>query len=196
MIYIDSNKIKDINFQTLRKYKKNAFFLAILLLVCSILCLVFPVYAGVALSYFTGCLFAICGIYSVVSAFAFRKESLGTFFSLFLFGIIYACMGFGFVASPILGMNFLSMMICLLFVLGGISRLTTAFKNRQMIGRYWCIFIGLLDLVIAFVWLSANESTSYVLTAMFIGLEMLFSSWIFFSLSYDFENLKKIHSDI
>jgi uncharacterized membrane protein HdeD (DUF308 family) len=79
-------------------------------------------------------------------------------------------------------------------LLGGLSRLTTAFNNSEMIGRYWCIFIGILDFAIAFIWLSAGENTSYLLTVMLIGLEMVLTSWFFFMLSYGFNHHKDRHS--
>ena len=191
MIYIDNDTMKKLSLRTLSNYKKSVLCLALLLLLCGIFCLFVPVYAGVALSYVIGCLFIILGIYSLVSSAVFRKSSSSSFFSLLLFGIIYVFLGFSFVASPIVGINILSMLICILFILGGISRLTTAFKNPKMIGRYWCIFIGIIDFVIAFLWMSANEYTSYILTVMLIGLEMMLTAWFFFMLGYGINKFKR-----
>ncbi|MBC3380871.1 DUF308 domain-containing protein [Serratia fonticola] len=193
MVYIDSDSINKLSLMVLSKYKKIALFLAVLLLLCGTLCLLIPVYSGIALSYLIGSLFIISGIYSFVSVFAFRKNT-SSFFSLFLFGIIYISLGVSFLSSPMVGMNILSMLICILFLLGGMSRLTTAFKNSEMIGRYWCIFIGLLDFAIALLWLSAGEYTSYMLTVMLIGLEMVLTSWFFFILNYGFNHHKDRHS--
>lgn len=192
MIYIDNEKINELSLRALSKYKKIVLILAVLLLLCGVFCLLAPVYSGVALSYLMGSLFVILGIFSFASSFAFKKNR-SSFFSLFLFGIIYVLMGFSFLTSPIVGMNIFSMLICLLFLLGGMSRLATAFNNREMIGRYWCFFIGIMDFVISFLWLGADEYTSYILTVMFIGLEMMFTSWFFFTLSYGFQSHNKNH---
>jgi uncharacterized membrane protein HdeD (DUF308 family) len=193
MVYIDSDRINRLSLQVMSKYKKIVLFLAVLLLLCGTLCLLVPVYSGIALSYLLGSLFVISGIYSFVSALAFRKNT-SSFFSLCLFCIIYVFLGVSFLSSPMVGMNILSMLICILFLLGGLSRLTTAFNNSEMIGRYWCIFIGILDFAIAFIWLSAGENTSYLLTVMLIGLEMVLTSWFFFILSYGFNHHKDRHS--
>ncbi|MFV8980745.1 DUF308 domain-containing protein [Serratia fonticola] len=193
MVYIDSDTINKLSLRILSKYKKTVLFLAVLFLLCGTLCLLIPVYSGIALSYLIGSLFVISGIYSFVSAFAFIKNT-SSFFSLLLFGIIYAFLGVSFLSSPMIGMNILSMLICILFLLGGLSRLTTAFNNSEMIGRYWCIFIGILDFAIAFLWLSAGENTSYLLTVMLIGLEMVLTSWFFFMLNYGLNHHKDSYS--
>ncbi|UAN57483.1 MULTISPECIES: DUF308 domain-containing protein [unclassified Serratia (in: enterobacteria)] len=193
MVYIDSDTINKLSLRILSKYKKTVLFLAVLFLLCGTLCLLIPVYSGIALSYLIGSLFVISGVYSFVSAFAFIKNT-SSFFSLLLFGIIYAFLGVSFLSSPMIGMNILSMLICILFLLGGLSRLTTAFNNSEMIGRYWCIFIGILDFAIAFLWLSAGENTSYLLTVMLIGLEMVLTSWFFFMLNYGLNHHKDSYS--
>ncbi|MFT2796340.1 DUF308 domain-containing protein [Serratia sp. N21D137] len=193
MVYIDSDTINKLSLRILSKYKKTVLFLAVLFLLCGTLCLLIPVYSGIALSYLIGSLFVISGIYSFVSAFAFIKNT-SSFFSLLLFGIIYVFLGVSFLSSPMIGMNILSMLICILFLLGGLSRLTTAFNNSEMIGRYWCIFIGILDFAIAFLWLSAGENTSYLLTVMLIGLEMVLTSWFFFMLNYGLNHHKDSYS--
>lgn len=193
MVYIDSDTISKLSLQVLSKYKKIVLFLAMLFLLCGTLCLLIPVYSGIALSYLIGSLFFISGIYSFVSALAFRK-STSSLFSLFLFGIIYIFLGINFLSSPVIGMNIISLVICILFLLGGISRLTTAFKNSEIVGRYWCIFIGILDLSIAFIWLSASENTTYILTVMLIGLELVLTSWFFFILNYGFNHHKDGYS--
>lgn len=49
-------------------------------------------------------------------------------------------------------------------------------------GYGWNIFIGILDLLIAGVWLNMDPDKSYVFTSIFIGVEMIFSSLAFISL--------------
>lgn len=191
MLLIDRNTLNGLNEKILEKYKKTAFSLALLLLVCGILCLFFPFYAGVALSYLTGVLLVACGIFSLTSIYTFRKSGKLAIFCLIIFGLIYSVMGVAVFLSPLVGMNILSATICFLFLLAGICRLSAAFKNAIMVGRYWCMLIGFLDLVIAFIWLGANEDTTFVLTSVFIGLEMISSSFTYFILYNKFWHLLK-----
>jgi len=196
MLLIDRNLISKLNHRVLANYKRSAFSLALMLSVCGILCLFFPIYAGMVLSYLTGVLLTFCGIYSLVCAYNFKKIGKGATLSLIIFGVIYAVMGMGVFLSPMLGMNILSIFICFLFILAGVSRLSAAIKSAHMVGRYWCMFIGILDLIIAFLWMSANQDTTYILVSVFIGLEMIFSACIYFTLSNKIEHLKKKTSDV
>ena len=191
MLLIDRQTLSKLNERVLNKYKKTAFIFALLLAVSGILCLLFPVYAGVALSYLTGILMLVCGFVSLGSAYTFRKSGKIAIFCLILFGIMYVVIGAGVFLSPILGINILSATICFLFLLAGLCRLSAAFKNSLMVGRYWCMLIGFLDLVIAFIWMGASEETTWMLTSIFIGLEMISNSCTYFILCNCFESLIK-----
>ena len=59
-------------------------------------------------------------------------------------------------------------------------------------GYVWNIFIGILDLLIAGVWLNMDPDKSYVFTSIFIGVEMIFSSLAFISLR---RNTKLVATD-
>lgn len=59
-------------------------------------------------------------------------------------------------------------------------------------GYGWNIFIGILDLLIAGVWLNMDPDKSYVFTSIFIGVEMIFSSLAFISLR---RNTKLVATD-
>lgn len=66
--------------------------------------------------------------------------------------------------------------IWLLFVLGGISRIVNGCQTRKQSGAGWNIFIGLLDLLIACLWLAMNPQQSWLFITAFIGVEMIFSA--------------------
>lgn len=191
MLLIDRKILSSLNQRVLVKYKRSAFSFALILSLCGVLCLIFPVYAGVVLSYLTGFLLTLCGFYSLTCAFTFRKNGKIAIFSLIIFSIIYIIMGVSVLLSPMLGINILSMIICFLFLLASFSRISAAFRNPSMVGRYWCMFIGILDLIIAFIWIGANEDTTYYLVSIFIGLEMTSSAYIYFTLSNYFEGIMK-----
>lgn len=191
MLLIDRKILSSLNQRVLVKYKRSAFSFALILSLCGVLCLIFPVYAGVVLSYLTGFLLTLCGFYSLTCAFTFRKNGKIAIFSLIIFSIIYIIMGASVLLTPMLGINILSMIICFLFLLAGFSRISAAFRNPSMVGRYWCMFIGILDLIIALIWIGANEDTTYYLVSIFIGLEMTSSAYIYFTLSNYFEGIMK-----
>jgi uncharacterized membrane protein HdeD (DUF308 family) len=74
------------------------------------------------------------------------------------------------------GMSSLAFLFGFLFVLGGISRIVSGCKTRKQSGAGWNIFIGLLDLIIACLWLAMNPQQSWLFITAFIGVEMIFSA--------------------
>ncbi|HGP3790311.1 TPA: DUF308 domain-containing protein [Klebsiella pneumoniae] len=165
--------------------------MAVILLLCALACMLFPIYSGVVISTLTGALMFICGMYSVAMALIFIKYNTRSYISSLLFGIIYFGVGCGFIFSTSFGINTLSLLFCVLFILAGYSRIAMGFKDRAMKGRYWCIFIGIIDLIIALAWLRASEDANYIITVTFIGLEMLFCAGFFLVLSYALNKAQK-----
>ncbi|EPG4160386.1 acid-resistance protein, partial [Klebsiella pneumoniae] len=49
-------------------------------------------------------------------------------------------------------------------------------QTRKQSGAGWNIFIGLLDLLIACLWLAMNPQQSWLFITAFIGVEMIFSA--------------------
>lgn len=188
MLFIDSRTIASSSITLQKIFIKHTTIMAILVLLCSVACLMFPFYSGIAISNISGFLMIAFGIYSVVIGFTFRKHNARSFISSLFFGIIYVGAGYGFIISPSFGINTLSLLFCCLFIIAGLSRIIMGLKDSAMTGRLLSIFIGVMDIVIAYIWINANESTNFLLTMTFIGLETLFSAWLFFSLG---NSLKK-----
>lgn len=57
MFVFNQRSLKAFNEKTLFHYKRHATIMAVLLLVCGICCLIYPIAAGVYLSYATGFMF-------------------------------------------------------------------------------------------------------------------------------------------
>lgn len=183
MLFIDSKKIASSSINLLSKYKKTTNTMAVLLLLSGVACLIFPLYSGVIVSNLAGVLITLCGMYSIVMSFVFRKHNFRSLFSSLLFGVIYVGLGYGFIISPSFGINMMSVLFCGLFILAGLSRIAIGLKDTEMKGCLLCILIGLMDIAIAYVWINATENTNVVITLTFVGLELLFSAWFFFRLS-------------
>lgn len=190
MILIDRDMIHKLGGDLFSRYRKSTFVMAAILSICGVLCLVFPAYSVLPLSYITGIFFIGCGLVLFINAWVFRSSGKATLFSLISFGIVYLLMGGNIFLAPLMGINTLSFIICILFMFAGLSRITAVFKRQKLIARFWLAVIGLMDIGIAFLWLSANANTTYMMTSMFIGLEMIASAGVFFTLSYGFGELK------
>ena len=95
---------------------------------------------------------------------------------LAIFAIAWIVLGLSFVVNPLNGMSSLAILFGFLFVLGGISRIVNGCQTRKQSGAGWNIFIGLLDLLIACLWLAMNPQQSWLFITAFIGVEMIFSA--------------------
>ncbi|WP_052952485.1 DUF308 domain-containing protein [Enterobacter hormaechei] len=193
MLAIDLKSVGNVNVKQLKKHRKKLIFIAWLQTICGLLCLAFPIYSGIAISFLTGAIFLVFGIVTLIFLFNFRDiriDKIGIF-CIFIMGFIYISMGIGIFMRPILGINIISTLICFLFLLAGISRIMAVAKNNKIKNRFWCIVVGIIDLIIASLWIIANEATTYMLTTFFIGLEMIFSASIYYKLIIDFKKIKK-----
>ncbi|HGW6104023.1 TPA: DUF308 domain-containing protein [Citrobacter werkmanii] len=182
MFIFNQQALRTFNEKTLSHYKRHVTIMAVLLLICGICCLIYPIAAGVYLSYATGFMFLVCGFYSIYSLFSAGKKQLKAKFTYAFFAIAWLLLGYCFLVNPVIGMNSLAMVFCCLFILGGIFRVASGVQMFRSPGYVWNIFIGILDLLIAGVWLNMDPDKSYVFTSIFIGVEMIFSSLAFISL--------------
>ena len=89
MLFIDSSKINTLGSTLLKRYRRATAVMAVILLLCALACMLFPIYSGVVISTLTGALMFICGMYSVAMALIFIKYNTRSYISSLLFGIIY-----------------------------------------------------------------------------------------------------------
>ena len=118
----------------------------------------------------------ICGFYSLYSLIVFRQQHWKSRLVALIFAIAWIVLGLSFVVNPLNGMSSQAFLFGFLFVLGGISRIVSGCKTRKQSGAGWNIFIGLLDLIIACLWLAMNPQQSWLFITAFIGVEMIFSA--------------------
>ena len=142
------------------RYKRHACLMAVLLFICGACCLAWPLVAGWYLATVTGMLLMICGFYSLYSLIVFRQQHWKSRLVALIFAIAWIVLGLSFVVNP----------------LGGISRIVNGCQTRKQSGAGWNIFIGLLDLLIACLWLAMNPQQSWLFITAFIGVEMIFSA--------------------
>ncbi len=147
------------------RYKRHACLMAVLLFICGACCLAWPLVAGWYLATVTGMLLMICGFYSLYSLIVFRQQHWKSRLVALIFAIAWIVLGLSFVVNPLNGMSSLAILFGFLFVLGGISRIVNGCQTRKQSGAGWNIFIGLLDLLIACLWLAMNPQLNLAISA-------------------------------
>lgn len=183
MLNIDRKSLLNIDEGTLKKQRLMMRVIAILLLLGGIFCLINPLTSGVVLSKIIGALLLLSGIALIVGMIANRSHNLWPMVSGILLGAAYIVMGYVFITNPEVGMISLAIVLGVLFAFGGIMRLITGFKAWGMPGAWLNILLGVLDLIITYLLISAGPLMSITMVTTLVGIEMLFSSFSCFMIA-------------
>lgn len=183
MLNIDRKKLLNLDPDFIKKQRTLLLVVAFLLLLGGIFCLINPFASGAALSTLVGMLFILSGIALISGMILNRKHNFWPMLGAIVLGIAYFILGYVFIADPILGIFTMSMILAVLFALGGIIRLSAGFKLGGNNGGWLQIVIGALDLVIAVMLATANPEMSVTLVTVVVGIELLFSSFAIFQIA-------------
>jgi uncharacterized membrane protein HdeD (DUF308 family) len=144
------------------------------------------VLATLATMALVGCLMLVGGILQTIHAIAMRGWS-GFFIDL-LAGVLYMVVGFVIVAHPGATAVALTLIIAVLFMLGGIFRIVTALAVSYQ-NRIWLLLHGVINLLLGFmIWHDWPLSGLWVI-GLFIGIDMILNGWTLIMLGL---NAKKL----
>lgn len=177
MLNIDRKFLLNLDEKALKKQRIFMLIIAILLLLGGIFCLINPLASGAALSMVIGILLLLSGIAMIIGMIANRTDNFWPMLTGILLGVAYIVMGYVFITNPAIGMISLAVVLAVLFAFGGVIRLITGFKNLKVPGAWLQILLGVLDLVITYLLVSAGPLMSITMVTTLVGIEMLFSSF-------------------
>lgn len=177
MLNIDQKYLTNLDESALKKQRIFMRIVAVLLLLGGIFCLINPLASGAALSMVIGILLLLSGIAMIVSMIANRSDNFWPMVAGILLGVAYIVMGYVFITNPAIGMISLAVVLAVLFAFGGVLRLINGFKDLKRPGAWLQILLGVLDLVITYLLVSAGPLMSITMVTTLVGIEMLFSSF-------------------
>lgn len=183
MIYFDRNRLLQLDPRFLKQQRVSLLILSLLLLLGGLFCLFRPLSSGNALSAILGILMMLSGVGLIIGMVANRINNVWPMIGGVLMGIAYLVMGFIFIRSPEVGLFTVAVVVATLFALAGIARLVVGVKRKGANGGWLQVVIGLLDLIIAGMLISAGPQDSILLVTMIVGIEMLFSSFSLFQVA-------------
>lgn len=183
MLNMDRNLFPGLDSNLLRKQRVPLMIIAFILLIGGIFCLMNPFVSGVVLSSLIGVVFIVSGISLIYVMFANRNNNFWPVLAGIVMGAAYILMGYVFITNPAVGIFTLSVILATLFAVAGVIRLSAGFKMRGINSGWLQIIIGILDLIIAVIFITAGPVTSVTLVTTIVGIEMLFSSFACFQLS-------------
>ncbi|MDU5909487.1 MAG: HdeD family acid-resistance protein [Escherichia coli] len=165
MLYIDKATILKFDLEMLKKHRRAIQFIAVLLFIVGLLCISFPFVSGDILSTVVGALLICSGIALIVGLFSNRSHNFWPVLSGFLVAVAYLLIGYFFIRAPELG----------------IFALMSWYRQRSMKGSWLQLVIGVLDIVIAWIFLGATPMVSVTLVSTLVGIELIFSAASLFS---------------
>ena len=96
------------------------------------------------------------------------------FIAVLLFIVGLLCISFPFVSGDILSTVVGALLIC-----SGVALIVGLFSNRSH--NFWPVLSGVLDIVIAWIFLGATPMVSVTLVSTLVGIELIFSAASLFS---------------
>ena len=176
MLYIDKATILKFDLEMLKKHRRAIQFIAVLLFIVGLLCISFPFVSGDILSTVVGALLICSGIALIVGLFSNRSHNFWPVLSGFLVAVAYLL-----IRAPELGIFAIAAFIAGLFCVAGVIRLMSWYRQRSMKGSWLQLVIGVLDIVIAWIFLGATPMVSVTLVSTLVGIELIFSAASLFS---------------
>jgi uncharacterized membrane protein HdeD (DUF308 family) len=147
--------------------------LSVVMIATGVLAIAVPLIAGVAVTALVAWLLIFSGMLHLV--FAWRAGRPAAVVWEILLGIVYGAIGFYLLASPVAGLESLTLAIALYLVIEGVLEFVMSFQLRPLPGSGWLLVDGIVTLVLAvMIWRTWPSSAVWVVGTL-VGISMLFS---------------------
>jgi uncharacterized membrane protein HdeD (DUF308 family) len=160
--------------------------LGIALVLLGILAIMFSLIATLATVIVFGFVLMVGGLAQCGEAVYSRRFS-GTLVYL-LSGTLYFVAGLIMVLNPLVGALGLTLVVGLLFLIGGVLRISLALQTRYAQDWAWRLFSGILSLLLGLVIL-LREEKSLDIIGLLVGLDILFSGWTIVMMAMSARNI-------
>jgi len=147
--------------------------LSVLMIATGVLAIGLPMIAGVAVTAIVGWLLLFSGLFHL--AFAWRAGRPGAVLWQILLGCVYGAIGVYVIASPVAGLESLTLAIALYLFVEAVLELVLWSRLRAVPGRGWLMVDGLVTLVLAVMIWSTWPSSAVWVVGTLIGISMVFS---------------------
>jgi uncharacterized membrane protein HdeD (DUF308 family) len=146
---------------------------SVLMIATGVLAISIPMIAGVAVTAVVGWLLLFSGLFHL--AFAWRAGRPGAVLWQVLLGVLYGAIGFYVIASPVAGLESLTLAVALYLLIESVLEFVLWSRLRGLPGSAWLIFDGVVTaLLAAMIWSTWPSSAAWVVGTL-IGISMFFS---------------------
>lgn len=143
----------------------------IILVVLGLFCILMPFVAGVWTVLLLGIGLIISGISTVIHGF--KSRGWAGFAIQILLGALYAAIGVLLAANPLKGVVAVTLIVGVLLLVDGATRLALAFRIRNAPGWNWLLGGGVLSLLLGLIVVMEWPGDSAWVLGLFIGIDLL-----------------------
>lgn len=159
--------------EEIRKNSGWVITLGVAMMAIGALAMVSPLVTGMAIALLVGCLMVAGGIARVI--FAFRARGWGLSILCLLLGGLGVAAGLLTIAHPLLGLQFLTLLLAFYLVLEGVTEVMLAFQMRPLPGWGWTLASGVAAVVLgAMIWNQWPVSGAWAV-GLLVGINLLFT---------------------
>ncbi len=149
--------------------------LGVLLILCGLVCLSRPLFAGVTLAIFIGWLMLISGVMHLLNAFA--ASGVGQLLLRVLMSMVYGLAGAWLISSPGEGLAMLTLILGIALIADGVVTLFYSFSLPPFIGKGMLILSAIFGILAGIIiWTKWPQSSALVI-GMILGIRLLFAGW-------------------
>jgi len=127
---------------------------------------------------FLGALFACGGAIIIIDSFHYWRGKGKPFFMTLLMGILYLAFGVMLMIKPIVGAATVTLVLAVLFILMGASRVICA-ATLRLPQWGWLLLSGLLTLTLGILIAIDWPQSSLLIIGIFVGIDLIFGGWAY-----------------
>ena len=146
-----------------------------LLLAFGLIAIIAPFSAGGWAISILGLVVLVAGVLGIVQGL--RTQSPSSTWATYLTGVLMILGGLLLFARPVMVIGGLLALIALLMAADGVTRIVSAFKDKLGQARWWTIFNGIVNLLLALLIWRQGASTGAVVLGVGLGLYIMSTGW-------------------
>jgi uncharacterized membrane protein HdeD (DUF308 family) len=146
-----------------------------LLLVFGLIAIIAPFSAGGWAISILGLILLFAGVVEVIQGL--RTQSPSSTSTTYLTGVLMILGGLLLFARPVMAIGGLLALLALIMVADGVVKIVSAFKDKLGQARWWTIFNGIVNLLLALLIWRQGASTGAVVLGVGIGLYIVSTGW-------------------
>ncbi len=158
--------------EVIKKYRGLFLFEGIIFIILGALAVAMPRLSTLSMELLLGWLFVIGGVIQGVRTFQLRKA--GEIVWSIISALLYLAAGIILLAYPLTGILTLTLILGVLFLVEGISKILLSFEMRTFGNWGWLMLSGILSIVIAAIIWSGWPGTATWLIGLLVGINLLF----------------------